>query len=71
MISISQKIRLVLARRDMSRRTLAKQLNWSSSNYYNKEKRDNWKMNEIFAIAEALNCDVEINFILKDTEEKF
>ena len=38
---MAEKIRLVLAKRNKSKAWLAEQLNWSTSNLYNKFKRDN------------------------------
>ena len=48
---MSEKIRLVLAKRDKSKAWLADQLNWSTSNLYNKLKRDNFSEKELIQIA--------------------
>ena len=39
---MSEKIRLVLAKKNKSKAWLAEQLGWSTSNLYNKFKRDNF-----------------------------
>lgn len=68
---MSEKIELVLVKRKMSKSALAEALNSSPSNLYNKFKRDNWTEKELQKIAKALNCELEYNFILKDSGEKF
>ena len=56
---MAEKIRLVLAKRDKSKAWLAEQLNWSTSNLYNKFKRDNFSEKELVEIANVLNCKFE------------
>ena len=68
---MSEKIRLVLAKKNKSKAWLAEQLNWSTSNLYNKFKRDNFSERELKEIAEALDCTFEANFVLNDSGEKF
>ncbi|WP_347044290.1 helix-turn-helix domain-containing protein [Fusicatenibacter saccharivorans] len=68
---MSEKIRLVLAKRNKSKAWLAAQLNWSSSNFYNKLKRDNFSEKELVEIAKVLDCTFEAHFSLNDTNDKF
>ena len=68
---MSEKIRLVLAKKNKSKAWLAAQLNWSTSNLYNKFKRDNFSEKELLEIARVLNCTFEANFVLNDSGEKF
>lgn len=68
---MSEKIRLVLAKRNKSKAWLAKQLNCSTSNLYNKLKRDNFSEKELIEIAEALDCTYQAYFSLNDSDEKF
>ena len=68
---MSEKIRLVLAKRNKSKAWLAAQLNWSSSNFYNKLKRDNFSEKELVEIAKVLDCTFEAHFSLNDTNAKF
>ena len=68
---MSEKIRLVLAKRNKSKAWLAAQLNWSSSNFYNKSKRDNFSEKELVEIAKVLDCTFEAHFSLNDTNDKF
>ena len=68
---MSEKIRLVLTKRNKSKAWLAAQLNWSSSNFYNKLKRDNFSEKELVEIAKVLDCTFEAHFSLNDTNDKF
>ena len=68
---MSEKIELVLVKRKMSKSDLARELETSASNVYNKIKRDNWNEAELTRIAKVLNCTYEANFTLNDTKEKF
>lgn len=68
---MSEKIRLVLAKKDKSKAWLAEQLGWSTSNLYNKFKRDNFSERELVEIAKVLDCKFEANFVLNDSGEKF
>lgn len=68
---MSEKIRLVLAKRNKSKAWLADQLGWSTSNLYNKIKRDNFSEKELVEIATALNCTFEANFVLNESNERF
>lgn len=68
---MSEKIRLVLAKKDKSKAWLAEQLGWSTSNLYNKFKRDNFSENELLEIARVLDCTLEANFVLNESGEKF
>lgn len=68
---MSEKIRLVLAKKNKSKAWLAEQLGWSSSNLYNKFKRDNFSEKELIEIAKVLDCTFEASFVLNDSGEKF
>lgn len=68
---MAEKIKLVLVKRNMSKAQLAKELGCSSSNLYNKFKRDNFSEAELKEIAKLLNCTFEASFVLNDTQERF
>ena len=68
---MSEKMRLVLAKKNKSKAWLAEQLGWSTSNLYNKFKRDNFSEKELIEIARVLDCTFEANFVLNDSGEKF
>lgn len=48
---------------------LAKLLNCGTANLYNKYKRNNFSLNEIEEIADALGADLKISFIDRKTGE--
>lgn len=69
-MGMSEKIKIVLVKRKKSVTDLAKSLNTSSQNLSNKLRNDNFREEELREIAEALNCDLDVGFILRDTGEK-
>jgi len=66
-MSVSKKIKLLLVEREMTMTNLAEKLNTGKSNLSGKMKRDNFSENELKQIAEALDCDYNIVFTMKDT----
>ena len=68
---MSEKIKLVLVKRNMSKAELARQLQCSTSNLYNKLARDNFSEQEMRRIAQVLNCTFEASLVLNDTQERF
>ena len=68
---MAEKIELVLVKRKMSKAQLATLLGQSTSNLYNKFKRDNFSEKELVEIAKVLDCTFEANFVLNDSQEKF
>lgn len=68
-LSVSEKIKIILERRNMTVSDLAKKLGTSRQNLTNKFARDNFSDKELSQIAEAMNCKVEVLFTLNDTEE--
>ena len=69
-MGMALKIRIILLERDMTLKELAKKIGTSSSNLCNKLVRDNFSEKELHAIADALNCDYEGIFTLRDTGER-
>ena len=69
-MGMSEKIKIALLKRKMTVTQLAEKLNTSSQNLSNKLRQDKFRENELREIAEALNCDYEANFIMRDTGEK-
>lgn len=68
---MGEKIELVLVKRKMTKAALAAKLTTSTSNIYNKFKRDNFSEKELVEIAKILDCTFEANFVLNDSGEKF
>lgn len=69
-MAMAEKVRILLVKRKITVTDLAKRLGMSQSNLSNKLSRDNFNEKELQEIAEALNCDLDINFTLRDTGEQ-
>lgn len=67
---MTEKIKIVLVKRNMSANQLAKKLGTSSSNIYHKFKRDNFSEKELIEIGNILNCDFIGTFKMRDTGEE-
>lgn len=70
MLTVAEKIRVLLTRRDMNLYELSDALDISRQNLSNKMKRNNFTENDIKEIANVLGCDFEINFVDKESGEK-
>lgn len=68
---VSEKIQLILVKRGMTKLALANKINWGSSKMYNRLKKDDFTESELKEIADVLDCTLEINFTLNDTNEVF
>ena len=68
-LTVSEKIRIILGRRNLTITDLAAALNTSRQNLTNKLNRDNFTEKDIKQIAAALNCSYETLFTLNDTGE--
>lgn len=69
MLSVAEKTKIILKRRGLIIGQLADSLNISRQNLSNKLSRNNFDEKDIKAIAEALNCNVDIVFTDKTTGE--
>ena len=69
-LSTSEKIKVILKRRKMTLKELSEKLDQRGSNLSNKLARDNFPEKEIKKIADALDCDYEAWFVMRDTGEK-
>ena len=67
---MTEKIKIMLVKRKMSAVDLAKILECSPTNIYNKLKRDNFSEKALKQIADILNCDFRGSFIMRDTGEE-
>ena len=68
-ITMGEKIKIILGRRNMTISQLAERTGQSRQNMSNKMARDNFSEKELLAIAEALDCTYDAHFILNDTNE--
>ncbi len=66
----SEKIRILLIKKNIGVSDLAKMLDCTASNITNKLKRDNFSEKELSAIAEVLGCHFEGHFEIPETGEK-
>ena len=69
-ISMGEKIKIVLRRRNMTITELATELGTTRQNLTNKFKRDNFSQKEIAAIAEVLDCEFIGTLKMRDTGEE-
>lgn len=69
-MSMAERIKILLIKRNMTLKELSEALNSTPSNVSNKLKRDNFPENELKDIAQVLNCTFEAGFKLNDTGEK-
>jgi len=69
-LSMGEKIKIMMGRRDITLTQLAETLGTTRQNLSNKLSRDNFSEKELLAIAEALGCTYEAKLIMKDTGEE-
>ena len=68
-LSMGEKIKVVLGRRNMTLGELAEKTGQTRQNLSNKISRDNFTEKELHKIAEALGCSYFAGFTLNDTGE--
>ncbi len=68
-LTIGEKIRVVLGRRNMTIGELAEKTGQTRQNMSNKMTRDNFSEKDILAIADALDCTFDAHFVMNDTNE--
>lgn len=68
-ITMGEKIRIILGRRNMTISQLAEKTGQTRQNMSNKMARDNFSERDLIAIADALNCTFDAHFIMNDTNE--
>ena len=68
---MSETIKLVMVKRNMTGKDLAEALGCTSQNIYALLKKDNWSEEQLRKIGDKLNCDLHIGYELRDTHEKF
>jgi len=66
----SEKIKILMIRRNITLKELAQKTDTTPQNLSNKLKRDNFNEKELLQIASALDCDFESHFVFKDTHER-
>lgn len=69
-LTMGEKIRIMLKRRNMTLGQLADKMEQSRQNLSNKMSRDNFTEKELRQIAEALDCTYKAGFVMNDTGEE-
>jgi len=69
-MGMSIKIRTILLERKMTIKELAERIGTNGNNLSNKLSRDNFSEKELHEIAEALDCDYESTFTMRDTGKR-
>lgn len=69
-LSMGEKIKIVLKRRNMTLGELAEHTSQSRQNLSNKMGRDNFSEKELIQIAQVLDCTYHAGFTLNDTGEE-
>ena len=70
-MGMSEKIRILLVKRgNISEAELSRRLGMSTTNLYNRLKRDNFTEKDLKRVAEVLNCKYKAGFVLNDTGEE-
>ncbi len=70
MLTMGEKVKIMLKRRNMTLSQLAEKLGQSRQNLSNKMSRDNFTEKELIEIANALNCTYKASFTMNDTGEE-
>lgn len=65
-LTMGEKIRILIKRKNITNAELAKRIVQSPTNFANKMKRDNFSEKELRQIAEVLDCEFECYFVGKD-----
>ena len=66
----SGRVILLVKRGNISEAELARRLGMSTTNLYNRLKRDNFTDKDLQRIAEVLNCTFKLGFVFNDTGEE-
>lgn len=69
-MALTEKIRILLVKRgNISEAELARRMGISPQNLHNKMKRDNFTESDLQEIAAALDCALDVRFVMNDTGE--
>ena len=65
---MAKEINKLMIDKDIKKGQLADRCGWTASNLYNKMQRDDFKESDLAQIAEALGCELKIEFIPKENK---
>ena len=68
-LKTSEKIKIILGRKNMSISDLAEKLGQTRQNLHNKMKRDNFSESELKEIAAALDVTFKSHFVLENVDK--
>lgn len=69
-LTIGEKIKIILNRRNMTLAQLAERLGQSRQNLSNKMSRDNFTEKELKEIVKALDCSYSVTLTMNDTGDE-
>lgn len=69
-MGMTEKIKILLIKRDMTQRELADKLGTSQANLSKKYKLDDWRESDLEEIAKILNASFDGSFVLNESKEK-
>jgi len=69
-MDITKEINILQIKTNVKDAELARRLSWLPQSLYQKKSRNVWKFADIEAVAAALGCHIELNFIDNETGEK-
>lgn len=69
-LTMGEKIKVILNRKNMTLGQLAEKTGQSRQNLSNKMSRDNFTEKDLQIIATALDCTYQAKFIMNDTGEE-
>lgn len=69
-LSFSEKVKIILKRKDLTLKDLAEKLGTTRQNLSNKMSRDNFSEKEMTEIAEHLGCTYKNVLIINETNEE-
>ena len=69
-LTMGEKIKIILNRRNMTLAQLAEKTGQSRQNMSNKMSRDNFNEKDLYEIAQVLDCTFSANFTMNDTGEE-
>lgn len=61
-LNTSEKIKILCQRKNMSITKVADKIGWTQSNFSNKLSRNNFSESDLRKIADALDCNLIIDF---------
>jgi hypothetical protein len=68
-MAMTEKIKILLVKKNMKTTNLAQLLNTNPSNIYNKFKRNNFSEKDLERIAAVLGCKFEGSFVMEDGDK--